>query len=45
MGDLSYWITVAETAGLFIAWTFACAILVMTLEYGLRKAFGRETNA
>jgi hypothetical protein len=32
MGDLSYWATVAETCGIFIAWTFTCVLLVSTGE-------------
>ena len=44
MGDFSYWMTVLRTAGLFVAWTFICAILVAVVEFVLRKAFGRRTS-
>ena len=41
MGDYTYWVTVARTAGLFIAWTFVCAIIVALAERVGRSLFRR----
>jgi hypothetical protein len=45
MGDYSYWINVARSAGLFILWTFICAGAVMGAERVGRSIFRRAPRA